>query len=154
MLRITLDKPESGWACARLNDGDKELVVTAPYSPADVIRDLIDAVQSLRTAESADCCWSQEPGELHWRLRRVDSEIDVEILRFAKTAIPGSHRGESERVFSARDKWLTFARQLLSSLDSSRTELGTDGYESCWRHPFPSEAQEKLREAIQKSAQS
>lgn len=65
MLRISLDNPSSGWAYARLTDGDNELVVTAPYSPVHAIRDLVDAVQSLRVADRADCCWVQEPGELH-----------------------------------------------------------------------------------------
>lgn len=44
MLRISLDNPASGWAYARLTDGDNELEVTAPYSPVDAIRDLVDAV--------------------------------------------------------------------------------------------------------------
>jgi len=150
MLRISLDNPQSGWAYARLSDGDKELVVTAPYSSIDALRDLVDAVRSLRTADSADCCWLQEPGELHWSLRRRDSELELEILRFPEIVFPGNHRGDGESVFKGRGKCLAFARQLLSSLESIRTALGPDGYERAWRHPFPTEAQEKLRDAIQK----
>jgi hypothetical protein len=70
MLRISLKNPESGWASAFLSDGSKELTVTGPYSPEDVLRNLVDAVQSLQTTENAECCWSQEPGEMHWDLRR------------------------------------------------------------------------------------
>lgn len=150
MLRISLENPESGWAYARLSDGDKELVLTAPYTPIDAIRDLADAVQSLQTADSAHCCWCQEPGELHWNLRRRDSELEIEILRFAEIVIPGRHRDDAESIFKARGKWLTFARQLLSSLESIKANLGPDGYERAWRHPFPTEAQEKLREAIKR----
>jgi|SRR5215469_1340700 len=150
MLRISLDNPQSGWAYARLSDGDKELVITGPYSPVDVLRELVDAVQSLQTADSADCCWCQEPGELHWNWRRRGSEIELEILQFPETVCPGHHRGDAESVFKGRGKWLAFARQLLSSLESIKTALGRDGYERAWRHPFPTEAQEKLRDAIHK----
>jgi hypothetical protein len=151
MLRISLENPKSGWAYARLSDGADELVVTAPYSPVDAIRDLVDAVQSLRAADRADCCWFQEPGELHWSLCRKGVELELEILRFAETIVPGRHRGEAESVFKAQGKWPAFARQLLSSLESIKGNLGLDGYERAWRHPFPERAQEKLRDAIKKS---
>ena len=150
MLSISLDNPASGWAHARLSDGANELIVTAPYSPVDAIRDLVDAVQSLRLADCADCCWAQEPGELHWSLHRNGSELELEILRFAETIVPGHHRGDVESVFKAQGEWLTFARQLLCSLESIKVNLGTYGYEREWRHSFPAEAQEKLRDAIKK----
>ena len=82
MLRITLDNPHSGWAFARLTDGDKELVLTGSHVPTNAISDLVEAVERLQTAPSADCCWSQEPGELHWKLRRTGSELELEILKF------------------------------------------------------------------------
>jgi len=82
MLRISLDNPKSGWAFARLTDGDKELVLTGSYSYTDAISDLVEAVERLQTGASADCCWSQEPGELHWKMRRMGSELEIEVLRF------------------------------------------------------------------------
>jgi hypothetical protein len=129
MLKISLNNPESGWAYAHLRDGDRELTVTGPCSPIDVLRDLVDAVQSLQTANVADCCWFQEPGELHWSLRRTDEEIEVEILSLPEVLIPSHHRGDAISVFKAREKWVTLARQLLSSLESIKTDLGPEGYE-------------------------
>ena len=148
MVKITLDNPESGWAYARLSDGVKELVVTASYSPVDVLRDFVDAVQSLRTAEMADCCWSQEPGELHWRLLRKNDDLEVEILSFPDSRNPGQHHGHAISIFNAQTSWLSFARQVLGSLESIKTNLGLEGYERSWRHPFPKEAYEKLQNAI------
>jgi len=148
MLRISLDNPQSGWAYLRLSDGTKEVLITGPYSPVDVLRDLIDAVQSLKTASSVECCWSQEPGELHWNLRRQGEDLEIKILNYADIGLPGQHRGEAEPVFKAQGKWLAFARQLLGSLERIRTELGPEGYERAWRHPFPKEAQQKLHDAI------
>jgi hypothetical protein len=52
-LEISLNNPESGWACARLNNGGKEFVATASYSPVDVLRGFVEAVQSLQSAEVA-----------------------------------------------------------------------------------------------------
>lgn len=95
--------------------------MTAPYSPADAIRDLVDAVQSFWVADRADCCWVQEPGELHWSLVCRDGEFELEILRFAETIVPGRHRGDAESVFKSQGKWFPFARQLLSSLDGKPT---------------------------------
>lgn len=150
MLKLSLKNPESGWAFAYLSDGSQELTVTGPYSPVDVLRDLVDAVQSLQATESAECCWSQEPGELHWNLRRNGKDIEVEILDFRDIGFPGQHRGEAVSVFKAATKWVTFARQLLSSLESIKTDMGLEGYERAWRHPFPAEAYEKLRNAIRR----
>ncbi|HKV64266.1 MAG TPA: hypothetical protein VJO16_20330 [Candidatus Acidoferrum sp.] len=148
MLRISLKNPESGWAYAHLTDGSNELMVTGAYSPTDVLGDL-DAVQNLQDMRAADCCWSQEPGELHWNLRRHGRDIEVEILEFREMR-SGQHRGEGVSVFKSRAKWITFARQLLSFLESTRTDMGSEGYEQAWRHPFPKEAYEKLRNAIQR----
>ncbi len=145
-----MKNPESGWAAAHLTDGDNELTVTGPYSPVDVVRDLVGAVQRLQTAEAADCCWSQEPGELHWKLRRTNEDLELEILRFSRGVIPGHHEGEAVSVFKSRTKWVIFARQLLSCLESIKTDMGSEGYELAWRHPFPAEAFEKLRIAIQR----
>jgi hypothetical protein len=94
MLRITLDNPDSGWAFARLTDGDKELVLTGPQTPTDAIADLVEAVERLQTETSTDCYWSQEPGELHWKLSRAGSELEIEILKF-KDGHPGQHWRES-----------------------------------------------------------
>jgi hypothetical protein len=150
MLRINLKNPESGWAFADLSDGNDELTVTGPYSPVDVVRDLVDSVQSLQTADVADCCWSQKPGELHWKLRRTNEDLELEILRFSRGVIPGHHEGEAVSVFKSHTRWVIFARQLLSCLESIRTDMGSEGYELVWRHPFPTEAFEKLRMAIQR----
>jgi len=150
MLRINLKNPESGWAFAYLSDGSNELTVTGPYSPVDLLRDLVDAVQSLQIGEAANCCWSQEPGELHWNLRRTGKDIEVEILKFSEISSPGKHRGEPVSMFKSRAKWVTLARQRLSSLESIKTDMGSEGYERAWRHPFPTEAFEKLRIAIQR----
>jgi hypothetical protein len=151
MLKISLNNPESGWAYARLSDESKELLVTAPYSPDDVLRDFVDAAalrvlapnsiqRPLRTANSV----------LHWSLRRMDKDIEIEILKFPDIGFPGQHRGNAEPIFKARGRWATFATQLLSSLESIKTEMGCEGYERAWRHPFPIEAYEKLRNAVQR----
>ena len=64
MLKISLSNPESGWAYARLSDQSKELLVTAPYSPDDVLLDFVDAVQSLQSAEAVECCCRASIGEM------------------------------------------------------------------------------------------
>ena len=74
----------------------------------------------------------------------------MEIVKFGDGGVPGKHRGQSASVFKARTKWITFARQLLSSLESVKTDMGREGYERAWRHPFPEEGYKKLRDAIQR----
>jgi len=152
MLRITLNNPDSGWAVARLTDGERELVLTGPQVPNDAIADLVEAVERLRTEASSDCCWSQEPGELHWKLSRVGTELEIEILEFHDGF--QQHWRESECIFKSRGDWLRFARQLLSSLDLIRANLGLDGYQRAWRRPFPARELERLRAAIKDGGRS
>lgn len=154
MLNFSLKNPESGWAFASLSNRSNELMITEPYSPRDVLRDLVDSVQSLQTTENAECCWFQEPGELHWNLRRSGKDIEVEILEFRESNFPGQHLGDGLPVFKSRTKWITFVRQLLSSLESIKTSMGCEHYERAWRHPFPTEVFEKLRIAIQRESSS
>lgn len=87
---------------------------------------------------------------MHGGLRCRDDDLELEILRFAGTIVLGRHRGDAESVFKSQGKWFTFTRQLLSSLESIKDNIGLDGYERAWRHPFPEQAQEKLRSAIEK----
>lgn len=44
-----------GGNTTRLTDGDKELVLRGSYTPTDAISDLVEAVERLQTATSADC---------------------------------------------------------------------------------------------------
>ena len=80
----------------------------------------------------------------------MDKDIEIEILKFPDIGFAGQHRGNAEPFFNARGRWATFATQLLSSLESIKTEMGCEGYERAWRHPFPIEAYEKLRNAVQR----
>jgi hypothetical protein len=98
--------------------------VTGPYSPVDVPRDLVDAAQSLQSAEAVNCCWLQEPEKLHWNLRRRGNDLEVEFLEFRDIDFPGHHRGEVVPIFKARANWVTLASQLLSSLESIETDIG------------------------------
>ena len=148
MLRISLRNPSRHWVSACLTDNGIELEVSGWDFPDDVIRDFVDAVQSLQSTDQADCCWFQDRGEMHWNLRRTGKDIEVEILEFPEVDFPGKHRGDAISVFKSRTEWVTFARQLLSSLESIQTDMGRDGYERAWRHSFPTEAHEKLRRAI------
>lgn len=148
MLRITLNNPKSGWVRAQLSDGSKDLVVTASYTPVDVLRDFLDSVQSLQDAEKSECCWYQEPGELHWCLRRRGKDLEVEILSFPNIPSLGQQGGNAVSVFKAQTDWLSFAKQVFNSVESMKATLGLEGYERAWRHPFPKEAHEKLRNAL------
>jgi hypothetical protein len=82
---------------------------------------LVEAVERLQSATSAGCCWFQGPGELHWKLRRANSELEIEILEFKGGF--RQHWRESECIFKARGECLKFARQLLSSLESIKVSL-------------------------------
>ena len=85
-------------------------------------------------------------------MRRAGGELEIEILRFDDGF--GQHWRESESIFRTNGKWLTFARQLLSCIESIKVDLGSDGYEREWRRPFPTKEQERLREAIKKFAKT
>ncbi len=151
MLRFELSQPQAGWAQATLIDNSEELTISASYTPADVIRDLVDAVASLKTVASAHCCWFQEPGEMHWQLLRSNGTVTIEIVRFDGVAIPGRHGPGGVSVFKAETSWVEFAKQVLGSMHKTRDSLGIDGYNREWRHAFPQEACEKLDKAVREA---
>ena len=151
MVRFALSQIEAGWAHANVSNNGAELTVTASYAPTDAIRDLVDAVASLRTVASAHSCWFQEPGELHWQFLRSKDMVTVEIIRFAGALSPGRHSSGGVSVFKAESKWVEFARQVLGSILKTRDSLGSDGYSHEWRHAFPREACEKLETAIREA---
>ena len=150
MITVSISRVEAGWAFAPLNDGINEMMLMVGYTPTDAIRDFVDAVQSLSTIDQAECCWFQQPGELHWSLRRVAMDVILDIHSFAVVTCPGRHsRSGGTSMFHGQTNYLGFARHLENSLTALRTTLGLEGYRQAWRHAFPMEAHEKLARAIQ-----
>jgi hypothetical protein len=145
LFRISLDYPKAGWASVHLNDGGQEFVVSGSNATGDVLRDFVDAVQSLQTADAAECCWFQEPGELHWSFRNTGQQLEIEIVNFPDLEAPGRHVGQATIVFKSHTSWYDFGRQVLASFES----IETPEYEPGWRFPFPKEACEKLRNALE-----
>ncbi len=106
MVNCILSDLRAGWAIATISDGSRAVTISASSTPTDALRDFVDAVQSLQTARTADCCWFQERGELHWKLRRRETSLDVEIVRFDYVSFPGRHGDGGTPVFVAQTECL------------------------------------------------
>ncbi|HLJ87172.1 MAG TPA: hypothetical protein VKZ53_10140 [Candidatus Angelobacter sp.] len=148
---FTLSEIHAGWALARIGAGNKVVAISASSTPKDVLRDFIDAVQSLVTTDRADCCWFQEPGEMHWRFRRRSAKLEIEILAFDHVSCPGCRGDGGKSVFAVQTDWLSFAEQVRSAF-ASLLNLGAKKYELAWHYAFPTEAFDKLDRAIRDQA--
>jgi hypothetical protein len=139
-----------GWAKIEISEGDQTLFLSASYTPDDSIRNFVDAVASLGTMPSAECCWYQEPGEIHWKFRRHQSLV-VEVVRFDGAKAPGRHTGSGLTLFAAESKWDEFAASVLRALQQTRSSMGDAEYQREWRYPFPQEAYDKLAFALREA---
>lgn len=139
----------SGWSEARIADDDSHAIVTASYL-SDALRSLVDAVALVVEGQAeARCSWDEEPGEYRWILRRAAGGLRVEILAFDH--LWGDEPDEAGReVFSTIQDPMRVARVVLSAAQRVLDDLGAAEYERQWvEHPFPAEALERLRAAIQ-----
>ena len=62
MISFSYRLTGSGWALAELSDEKIGERIRASYL-CDALRDFVDAVASVFSAESAECFWEEEPGE-------------------------------------------------------------------------------------------
>ena len=64
MSTFAFTEIRAGWVVVQLRLEQGPRTVAGSYTPNDAIRDFVDAVASLATAESASCSWNQEPEEV------------------------------------------------------------------------------------------
>lgn len=139
----------SGWSEARIADDDRHAIITASYL-SDALRFFLEAVALVVEGHAeARCSWDEEPGEYRWILRRTADALSVEILAFDH--LWGDEPDEAGReVFSTVQDPMRVARVVLSAAQRVLDDLGAAEYERQWvEHPFPAEALERLRAAIQ-----
>jgi hypothetical protein len=145
MVDFAIFEVRAGWMHGMVRSDTHELPIRASYTPSDSIRDFVDAIQSVRTVDPADCCWFQEAGESHWRFLRSGAHLQIEIFRFESTPMPGRHGSLVDPVFHPQTEWLDFAAMVLKALSNVEASIGLEAYESEWKHPFPMEAYRKLQ---------
>lgn len=137
MIRFAYTLRSHGWARAVVGNENAEASVTASYL-SDALCDFVAAVQELFTKDTAECIWQQEPGEFHWKFRRVGVRCVVAVF----------WNGEQQPIFSGEDDFLHFSSQVEDALQRLLDERGEKAYLENWGHPFPHEAHDKLSHAI------
>jgi hypothetical protein len=137
MIRFAYTLRSHGWARAVVGNENAEASLTASYL-SDALSDFVDGVQELFANDSAECIWQQEPGEFHWKFRRVGVRCVVAVF----------WNGEKKPIFSGEDDLLHFSSQVADTLLRLLDEHGEKAYLETWGYPFPHEADRKLRQAI------
>ena len=74
MIRFSYRLTGSGWAVAELSDEKSEARIPASYL-CDALRDFVVAVEDVFSAESGECLWEEEPGEVHWKFQRTGDRV-------------------------------------------------------------------------------
>ena len=152
MILFRYELAGAGWADAYLSDGTTSVEIPASYL-CDALRDLVDAVQSLFTTNSAECVWQEEPGEAKWIFLRKGDSIEIRVEWWNETRTdPDRHEWQlvlDKVMFSGEAKLLDFASQVDQELQRLLDRWGLDGYLREWvEYPFPVESHQRLRRAI------
>ncbi len=71
MILFRYELAGAGWADAHLSDGTASVEIPASYTSVMRFVDLVDAIQSLFTTNSAECVWQEE-------LRRSEMDFFAE----------------------------------------------------------------------------
>ena len=136
MISFSFQLTGSGWAVAELNDEKSSARIPASYL-CDALRDLVAAVESVFSAESAECFWQEEPGEVHWKFQRRGDRVTVAVFW-----------NKEKALFDSEDDLLHFGSQVTVALQKLLDEWGVDGYSKKWGYPFPVEAHHGLEQAM------
>jgi hypothetical protein len=136
MIDFTYRLTGAGWAVATIGNERTEMTVPASYL-CDAVRDFVDAVQSLFLTNSAECIWEQEPGAVRWEFRRNGRTLAVKVEWHDKRS-----------SFAGDDDVLRFGSKVDRELDDLLATWGPERYQKEWRHAFPQEAHDKLKQAI------
>jgi hypothetical protein len=136
MINFSYRLTGSGWARAELSDEKSSARIPASYL-CDALRDLVAAVESVFSAEGAECSWEEEPGEVNWKFQRIGDRVTVKVLG-----------NKEQAMFDSEDDLLHFGSQVTVALDKLLDEWGLDGYSRKWGYPFPVEAHHGLERAI------
>jgi hypothetical protein len=152
MISFRYELEGAGWADAYLSDGTNSATIPASYL-CDTLRDLVDAIQSLFTADSAECVWQEEPGEVKWLFCRTGDSVGLRVEWWNEVRTHPD-RDEWQPVldkvmFSGQAKLLDLATQVDQELHRLLEKWGLDGYLREWiEHPFPVESHKRLRQCI------
>src|ERR1700730_4235319 len=136
MIQFKYQLTGAGWAIATIANEQTEMTVPASYL-CDALRDFVDTVQSLFVTDTAKCIWEEEPGAILWEFRRRGPRIAVDVRW---------HDGRAG--FAGDDDLLHFSSEVHRELESLLATWGSEQYQKQWRHPFPEEARNKLKQAI------
>jgi hypothetical protein len=141
MIRFRYELGGVGWASATLSDGRSEATFPASYL-SDALRDFVDAVHGLFTTDTAEVRWDEEPGAVLWEFQRNGSRVFIRVRW---------HDGRES--FEGDEDLLRFGSDVGTQLENLLFTWGADGYAKHWHHPFPQEAHEKLKHALNAARQ-
>jgi hypothetical protein len=151
MISIRYELDRAGWADAHLSDGVNGVTVPASHV-CDALLYLVDATQALFTVDASECIWIEEPGEVKWVFSRSGDLLKLRVEWWDEVAT-GRDEEPYERAFTnvlfeGEAKFLEFSMQVDRDLQRLLDKWGLERYLEEWGFPFPSEAHQRLRDAI------
>ena len=133
-MKLHYDLHDAGMGDGDRRIGDQKVQMTGLVP--DSLRDLASAARAL-VMNGIEATFMDEPGEHQMIIRRINEEVDLEIMWYAdwrgwKIAGPGQRR------LSGRTTLADVRGQVLSQLRRLLDQNGESGYLQKWgEHPFP-----------------
>jgi len=129
---ICLDSVSNGWATLTFADSDSSITLEASYVPNDTLSELLDGAIRLLDGRSSEIVMNLEPQEIFLAL--IPSGKDEFIANIEDCEFIGTR--------------LRFARQVLKMFDAYSYLHDQNSYTSSWRHPYPLNLVNRLRQKI------
>jgi len=126
---------DTGWAHARLADGDTCVELPASYR-SDALSELLTALSAIQDgADTAACTWREEPGEYRWDFTHDTNRLKLEVRCY--------HRAPTEDgqvIFACEARTADMEHTFTAAIRQVLDQWGEAGYLAEWlEHPFPTD---------------
>jgi hypothetical protein len=133
----------SGWAETSFGDRVAQIAIRVSYL-SDALRSLLELTTLLAEGvDEAECSLDDEPGEYRVRFKRAGNEAMLTVYSLAN-----SESTNGELIFETRQPVKAMVRAILRNTDAILQDFTEEQYRDQWKHPFPAQALERLRESL------
>jgi hypothetical protein len=148
MIRLVYSVHEHGWATCDVTIGDSAASMLASYAHDSLAELCVEVASVANGANSGRVVFMDEPGEHHLCLERIDPKhVQVSVLWHTENVRFKRRTPDGQLVMQGITTIAHLRGQAFSAVKDVLNGLGTEAYRDRWRHNFPIDAYNRLRDA-------